>query len=70
MNVHAHDVHDLAPLLTLREVGDILQLSPRSVRRLVLAGELDVVAVGAHSPRIPPASVQRFIESRSTSRRA
>lgn len=69
MNDHAHDVHDLAPLLTLAEVADILSLSHRSVRRLVLAGELEVVQVGPHSPRIPPASVSRFIQMRSGSRR-
>lgn len=69
MSDQALVVHDLAPLLTLAEVSDILSLSPRSVRRLVLAGDLEVVQVGPHSPRIPPASVARFIESRSTQRR-
>jgi hypothetical protein len=43
------------------EAGDIMGLSARSVRRLVLAGELEAVYVGPRSPRILASSLVRFV---------
>lgn len=57
----------IAPLLLAYEAAEILRVGPRTLRRLVVAGELRVVNVGtgARTVRIDPDSVRAFIERRS-----
>ncbi len=47
-------------LLSPREVAAWLKVSRRTVRRLVLAGELKAVRVG-HRDRIQAASLQKYL---------
>ena len=48
-------------LLTLKEVGLILGLSERSVRRIVRAGDLPAIRIGA-SPRIRSADLRAYLD--------
>ena len=57
-----------APLLTLGEVARRLGISPRSLARLIAAGELPVVRLSARVVRISPADLDTYIESRRESR--
>lgn len=52
----------LAPLLTIGQVGQILQLSERSVRRLIHVGDLPAIRVG-RSPRVREADLRAFLEN-------
>jgi excisionase family DNA binding protein len=56
------------PLLTLGEVARRLGISPRSLARLIAAGELPVVRLSARVVRISPADLAAYIESRRESR--
>jgi excisionase family DNA binding protein len=52
-------------LLLLEEAQDVLRVSYWTLRRLIAAGELEVVHVGRHSPRITPQSLSDFISRRT-----
>lgn len=54
-----------AGLRTVREVADVLRVDPRTVRRLVAAGELAGVRVGPKSLRISPESLAAFLERKA-----
>jgi hypothetical protein len=58
----AIDAISVPGLLTYGDVQDALQVSYRTLRRAVVAGELGVVLVGKHSPRFKPGDVLAFIE--------
>ena len=47
-------------LLTLKEVGLILGLSERSVRRIIQAGDLPAIRIGG-SPRIRSADLRAYL---------
>ena len=49
-------------LLTLKDVALILNLSERSVRRIIQAGDLPAIRIGG-SPRIRSADLRAFIDS-------
>lgn len=51
----------LSPLLTLREVADLLKTTPDNVRRLTKAGRLRSTKLGTTSPRYREADVSQFI---------
>ena len=48
-------------LLTLKEVGFILGLSERSVRRIVQAGDLRAIRIGG-SPRVRSADLRAYLD--------
>jgi excisionase family DNA binding protein len=50
-----------AALLTLDQVAAILQISRRTVQRLIQAGELPALKLGHRTVRLPAGSVRRFI---------
>jgi excisionase family DNA binding protein len=52
-----------APLLTIGEAARRLAVSERSIWRIIAAGRLPVVRVGA-APRIDPGDLRRYIEAR------
>lgn len=52
----------LDPLLTIGQVGQVLQFSERSVRRLIQVGDLPAIRVG-RSPRVREADLRAFLES-------
>jgi len=52
------------PLLTAERVADHLQLSIRSVRRLIAAGELPSVKIG-RLIRVMPAALDAFLAKRT-----
>ena len=51
----------LEPLLTYKQVGDLLGVTDRTVWKLVDLGQLPAVRVG-RSVRIDPRDLRRFIE--------
>lgn len=54
-------------LLTYRQAGEILGgIDQRTVYEYVRKGELPAVRLGYRSPRIDPADLKQFIESRKT----
>jgi excisionase family DNA binding protein len=53
-------VSRLEPLLTVGETAAILNLSTRTVRRLIASGTIPVVSIG-RSVRIRPRDVERLI---------
>jgi excisionase family DNA binding protein len=56
-----------ARLLRVEDVADRLSVSPKTVRRLVAAGRLQAVQIGA-AVRFSEAGLQRFIDSASARR--
>jgi excisionase family DNA binding protein len=50
-------------LYTVSEAADALHLHPSTVRRLIRAGDLPVVRIGA-AIRIDPEELRRFIDAR------
>ena len=52
----------LRPLLTVADVAEILNLHPRSIRRLIADGRLPVVRLGGVI-RIRPEAVEELIAS-------
>lgn len=52
------------PLLTLGEVARRLGISPRSLARLISAGDLAVVRVSTRVVRISPADLAAYIASK------
>lgn len=66
-----HSAHPdmLVPLLSLRDVADVLGVSVDTARRLVRRGDLGSVRVG-RMLRIHPADVRAYVEERWTPRRA
>lgn len=46
MNTPRQNQPNLTPLLTVAEVATYLQVSIRTVRRLIASGELEVVRIG------------------------
>ena len=52
----------IRPLLTVNETAAILNLHPRSIRRLIADGQLPVVRLG-HAIRIRPEVVEELIAS-------
>ena len=54
----------LEPLLNIGAVAELLGLSRASIYRLIEAGELQPIRVGARSPRVSPAEIRRFVERR------
>jgi len=61
----AEQPQSLEPLLSKKQVAAILGCHERSVERLVSAGRLPVVHVGAKC-RIEPRDVRNFIEASKT----
>lgn len=53
----------LVPLLTLREVAGLLNVSPKTIRRLVARGSLPCVRFG-RVLRFQQADLFRFVEAR------
>ena len=51
-------------LLTVSDVAQVLQLSPRTVRRMIDRGELSVVRLGRRTVRIRAETVASLIENR------
>jgi len=43
----------LVPLMTIAETAAILHLAPRTVRRMIKRGELEIVRIGPIDPRSP-----------------
>ena len=56
----------VAPLLTVAKVAEILQLSVRSVRRLIAEKKLRVVRIG-RAVRVRPEDLRSFIEEAARS---
>lgn len=54
------------PLLTTAEAGERLGVSERTVRQLVIDGELSKVIVSKDAVRFEPAELDRYIASRRT----
>ena len=52
----------MRPLLTVAEVGELLRLSPRQVRRFIADGRLRVVRLG-RAIRIRPQDVEALVAS-------
>lgn len=54
------------PMMTYSDVGDVLQVSPRTVRRLIATGSLTAVRStfsGSSGVRIPRAELGRYLAS-------
>lgn len=56
--------HTVSRLLTTREVAELLQVTPDTVRELKQRGKLRAVQVGEQSPRFRESDVAAFIEAR------
>ena len=50
-------------LLTILQVAEILQTSPRTVRRFIKSGELQAIRIG-RSVRVRPEALQSFIQGK------
>lgn len=59
-----YDLQSKTRLLRFDDVADRLSVSPKTVRRLVAAGQLEAVQIGA-AVRFSEAAVERFISSAS-----
>jgi excisionase family DNA binding protein len=46
---------------SVKQAADVLQLSPRHVRRLIESGDLDAVIFGPRSKRIPQAAIEALL---------
>jgi excisionase family DNA binding protein len=57
----------LTPLLTDREVADLLVVKPDTVRRWAASGQLPSVRLGGRLIRFRPDDVERWIEGQATS---
>ena len=55
--------HDALPsrLLKVKQVAEVLQLSPRTVRRMIADGRLPVIRVG-RAVRVHPSAVATLME--------
>ncbi len=62
MNTPSHNRPDLTPLLTVAEVASYLQVSIRTVRRLIVSGELKVIRIG-RAIRVQKTALRAFIAS-------
>ncbi len=51
-------------LVTLRDAGDALAISTRTVRRYVADGQLDAVRLGRKTLRIKVDSIERLMSAR------
>ena len=51
----------IEPLITMKQVGLVLGLSERSVRRIIQAGDLPAIRVGG-SPRIRSADLRAYLD--------
>jgi excisionase family DNA binding protein len=51
-----------ALVYTVDDVADLLQLSPRTIRRLIAAGKIKVIRFGG-AIRIPPSEVDAILDS-------
>jgi excisionase family DNA binding protein len=58
------DNHLLQPLLTRREVAEVLGVSVQTVARIIGRGELDIKRVGERFVRIPAESLERYLQAR------
>jgi hypothetical protein len=58
------DSIDLAPLMTIDKTRAVLDVSRRTVYRLIDEGRLERVLVAPHTPRITRRSVRRLIEGK------
>jgi excisionase family DNA binding protein len=57
----------IEPLLTIRQVGDVLGCSRASIYRLIDAGELEPIRVGT-LPRFAPEDLRSYIERKRSER--
>jgi excisionase family DNA binding protein len=57
-----------AVLLTLDQVAALLQVSKRTVQRLVREGELQAIRLGHRTVRLSAASIHRFIDGEPSER--
>jgi excisionase family DNA binding protein len=55
--------------LTLRQVAEVLNVSPRYVRTLRQSGSLPVVRLSPRCIRVRPEDLDRLVEERMASRR-
>jgi len=55
------------PLLTVTEVAEVLRLSVRSVRRLILENKLRVVRIG-RAVRVRPEDLRSFLDASGQAR--
>jgi excisionase family DNA binding protein len=53
----------LKPLLTRREVADVLGVSVQTVARLIERGQLGTVRVGERLKRIPAEDLERYLRA-------
>ena len=56
-------------LLTVKEVGEILQISTRSVHQLTKDGILKSIKISQRTIRFRPEDVDQMIENRTTQKR-
>jgi len=52
-------------LLTIEDVADLLQMSPRLVEQQIRAGFLEFIRIG-NEVRIEPSSLRRYIENQKS----
>ena len=65
MNTPRQNQPNLTPLLTVAEVGTYLQVSIRTIRRLIDAGDLTVIRIG-RSVRISEEALTSFLTGEDT----
>ena len=51
----------IEPLITMKQVGLVLDMSERSVRRIIQAGDLPAIRIGG-SPRIRSADLRAYLD--------
>jgi excisionase family DNA binding protein len=59
--------HDDLDLLTYEDVADLLGVSTRTVRRYILAGDLECIHLGPRYVRIRRSQLQAFIDAHADS---
>jgi excisionase family DNA binding protein len=55
--------HLREPLLTRREVAEVLGVSVQTVARLIERGELETMRVGERFVRIPAESLEQYLQA-------
>jgi excisionase family DNA binding protein len=62
-----YETSRIEPLLTIRQVGEVLGISRASIYRLIDAGELEPIKVGT-LPRFAPEDLRGYIERKRSER--
>lgn len=68
LSPHQRDEYLSRPLLTIEQAADFLNVSPDTIRRLLVKGELASVYVSARRVRILRAELDAYIERRTRRR--